>query len=145
MSEQPTDAAAAARELRVLFGRLRRRLMEVAPADGLSAPQASVLARLVKDGPSSGSVLAGAERVRPQSMAATIAALEEQGLIQRAPDPEDGRRQVVTLTEEGRRQAEGARAGREEWLAGALQERYTAAELGTIREAFDLLDRLVQP
>ncbi|MBO0826824.1 MAG: MarR family transcriptional regulator [Streptosporangiales bacterium] len=140
-----TSAVAAARDLRVLFGRLRRTLREVAATDDLSASQASVLARLVKDGPTSASVLAGAERVRPQSMATTLAALEERALIARAPDPEDGRRQVITLTAAGRDLADGARASREEWLTRALQDRYSARERATINEALGLLDRLVQP
>lgn len=135
----------AARDLRVLFGRLRRTLQQVAATEDLSASQASVLARLAKDGASSASVLAGAERVRPQSMAATLAALEERELIARAPDPEDGRRQVVTLTAAGRERAEGARATREEWLTRAVQERYSERERGVIVEALRLLDRLVQP
>lgn len=139
------SAVAAARDLRVLFGRLRRTLKEVAATDDLTASQASVLARLVKDGPSSASVLAGAERVRPQSMATTLAALEQRRLIARTPDPEDGRRQVIMLTATGRDRAEGARASREEWLTRALQERYSERERATIVEALGLLDRLVQP
>ncbi|HEX6446816.1 MAG TPA: MarR family transcriptional regulator [Streptosporangiales bacterium] len=138
------SAVAAARDLRVLVGRLRRTLRQAAATEELSGSQASVLARLAKDGPSSASVLAGAERVRPQSMASTIAVLESAGLITRAPDPEDGRRQVVTLTATGRERAEGARASRAEWLARAMQERYTEAERATIVEALGLLDRLNQ-
>jgi DNA-binding MarR family transcriptional regulator len=137
------SAVSAARDLRVLFSRLRRRLKEVATED-LSASQTSALARLAREGPTSASVLAGAERVRPQSMAAVLAALDEQGPIRRSPDPEDGRRQVVTLTEAGRERAEGARAVRDEWLVRALQDRYTDAERATIVEALALLDRLTR-
>ncbi|CCB72351.1 putative MarR-family regulatory protein (plasmid) [Streptantibioticus cattleyicolor NRRL 8057 = DSM 46488] len=145
MEEVSGTAVAAARDLRVLFSRLRRRLKEASATEDLTAPQTSVLARLVKDGPSSASVLAGAERVRPQSMATTLAALESHGLIARAPDPEDGRRQVVTLTPAGRERAEGVRATRDEWLARAFQDRYTDGERATITEALRLLDRLTQP
>lgn len=136
------SAVSAARDLRVLVNRLRRTLRHAAATEELTGPQASALARLAKEGPSSASVLAGAERVRPQSMAATIAVLESAGLITRAPDPEDGRRQVVTLTDTGRERAEGARAMRAEWLARAMQERYTEAERATIIKALGLLDRL---
>ncbi|WP_031469250.1 MarR family winged helix-turn-helix transcriptional regulator [Sciscionella sediminilitoris] len=144
MGEISTEAAKAAQDLRVLFSRLRRRLLDSAATEELNASQTAVLARLVKDGPSSASVLAGAERVRPQSMATTLAALEKHGLIERAPDPEDGRRQVITLTASGRKQGHGARASREEWLARSIQEHYTAAERATIIEAIALLDRVVQ-
>jgi len=100
------SAVTAARELRVLFSRLRRRLRGLAVDDDLTPSQTAVLTRLWKEGASSAGALAGAERVRPQSMATIVAALEQRGLIKRTPDPEDGRRQMVTLTGGGRRRAE---------------------------------------
>jgi DNA-binding MarR family transcriptional regulator len=141
--EKVSDSAAlAARDLRVVFSRLRRRLKELAAADDLTPSQTAVLARLIKDGPSSTSQLAGAERVRPQSMATTVAALEQRGLIQRAPDREDGRRQVITLTATGRKRAESARQVREEWLARAMQDTFSEQERHVIVEALALLERL---
>jgi DNA-binding MarR family transcriptional regulator len=137
------DVDTLAAELKVFYSRLRRRMQEHSATSGLPAPQASVLARLEKHGPASASQLAGAERMRPQSMATIVKALEAQALIARAPDPDDGRRQVITLTEPGRRLARGARATREEWLAHALDERYSDAERATIASALKLLDRLV--
>jgi DNA-binding MarR family transcriptional regulator len=136
------SAALAARDLRVVFSRLRRRLKELATADDLTPPQTAVLTRLIKDGASSTSQLAGAERVRPQSMATTVAALEQRGLIQRRPDPEDGRRQVITLTATGRKRAESVRQVREEWLARAMQDTFSEQERRVIVEALSLLERL---
>ncbi|MGY4708187.1 MarR family winged helix-turn-helix transcriptional regulator [Mycolicibacterium sp. CBM1] len=142
MGEVDESAIRAARDLRVVFSRLRRRLRAVATADDLTPPQTAVLLRLVKDGPASTSELAGAERVRPQSMAATVAGLDRHGLIVRVPDPHDGRRQVITLTPVGRRRAESDRKVREEWLVQAMQDRYTERERQTITEALELLGRL---
>jgi DNA-binding MarR family transcriptional regulator len=143
-TQAPSAAAAnAAQDLKVTISRLRRQLKEVGATEDLSASQASVLARLALIGPASASELAGAERIRPQSMAPILKALEGRGLIGRAPDPTDGRRQIISLTASGRDRAQGARAMRDEWLAGALQERYTDAERATIIEALALLDRLV--
>lgn len=138
------SAAAAARDLRVMFSRLRRQLRDLATDDDLTPSQTAVLIRLWKEGPSSASVLAGAERVRPQSMATIVAALEQRGLIERTPDPEDGRRQLISLTTTGRRRAESNRQVREEWLARALHNRYSERERRTILDALALLDRLTE-
>lgn len=136
------SAATAARDLRVVFSRLRRRLRDVAVDGDLTPSQTAVLTRLWKEGSSSASALAGAERVRPQSMAAIVAALGQNGLIERTPDPEDGRRQVVSLTKAGRARAESHRQAREEWLTRMLQDRYTESERRTILAALCLLERL---
>ena len=136
------SAVGAARDLRVVFSRLRRRLTDLATADDLTPSQTAVLIRLAKDGPASTSQLAGAERVRPQSMATTLAGLDRHGLIQRRPDPDDGRRQVITLPAEGRRRAESGRQVREEWLVRAMQDNYSEQERGLIVEALVLLGRI---
>jgi len=138
------SAVLAARDLRVLFSRLRRRLRSLRVDDDLTPSQTAVLTRLWKEGASSASVLASAERVRPQSMATIVAALEQRGLIERTPDPEDGRRQVVSLTARGRRRAESDRRAREEWLARAIQERYSEKERRVILDALSLLERLTE-
>ncbi len=125
-----------------MFSRVRRKLSEVATADDLTPSQTAVLIRLVKDGPASTSQLAGAERVRPQSMATTLAGLDRHGLIGRKPDPDDGRRQLITLTPRGSRHAESDRKVRDEWLVQAMQHRYTERERQVINEALSLLQRL---
>ncbi|HTZ14240.1 MAG TPA: MarR family transcriptional regulator [Mycobacterium sp.] len=136
------SAAAAARDLRVMFSRLRRQLREVSTGSDLTPSQTAVLTRLWKEGPSSASALAAAERVRPQSMATILAGLTGHGLLRRAPDPDDGRRQVISLTAAGRRRAESERQVREEWLARAMQERYSERERRVILDALSLLQRL---
>ncbi len=143
MGQVSESALTAARDVRVTFGRLRRRLRQFAAADDLTPSQTAVLLRLAKDGPASTSQLAGAERVRPQSMAATVAGLDQHGLVARAPDPTDGRRQLITLTSLGHRRAEIDRKAREGWLARAFEDRYTEAERLAVIEALALLDRLL--
>jgi DNA-binding MarR family transcriptional regulator len=136
------SAVKAARDLRVVFSRLRRRLKEVATGEDLTPSQTAVLIRLWKDGPASTSQLAGAERVRPQSMAATLTGLDRQSLIQRESDPNDGRRQLITLTTAGRRRAVSDRRVREEWLVRAMQDKYSERERGVILDALALLERV---
>ncbi|MFJ8330335.1 MarR family winged helix-turn-helix transcriptional regulator [Streptomyces sp. NPDC094437] len=139
------SAARAAQDLRVVFSRLRRRLREVAEDDALTPPQVSALTLVGKHGAATASALATAEGVRPQSMATTLTALDRHGLIRRNPDPDDGRRQLVTLTDAGRLRIEGDQQAREEWLTRALQDRYTEEERGAVLDGLALLERLTRP
>ncbi|MEW1830921.1 MarR family transcriptional regulator [Streptomyces sp. NPDC088196] len=136
------SAARSARDLRIVFSRLRRRIREVATDEDLTPSQESALTLVGKHGAATASALASAEGVRPQSMAATLAALDQHGLIRRGPDPEDGRRQLVTLTEAGRARIEDNRQVRGEWLARAFEDRYTEQERRTILDALALMERL---
>jgi len=144
VDEIAESALRASAEVRGVVGRLRRRLREVAADDGLSPSQVAVFSRLAKEGDSSASVLAVAEGVRPQSMAAILGALDAAGLIERRPDPEDGRRQLITLSAAGRERAAGDRQARAEWLARRLHEDFTEPERQTLIAAAALLERLVQ-
>lgn len=153
MDQKPTEApegvsasaGRAARDLRVVFSRLRRRIREVAREDDLTPSQVSALTLVGKHGAATASALAAAEGVRPQSMATTLAALEQHGLVLRSPDPADGRRQLVTLTEDGRERIEGNRQVRAEWLTRALDDRFTEDERQTLIEALALMERLSRP
>jgi DNA-binding MarR family transcriptional regulator len=136
------SAVRAAREVRVVVSRLRRRLKETYDTGDLTPSQTSLLSRLDKDGPATASALAAAERVRPQSVAATLSVLEERGLIERRPDPDDGRRQLVSVTVAGREFLSDRRRVGEEWLARALDERFTESERHAVIEAMVLLERL---
>ncbi|WP_405060589.1 MarR family transcriptional regulator [Kribbella sp. NBC_01505] len=141
--EVSASAVQAASEVRVVFGRVRRRLKEQTE-DDLTPSQTSVLRRIDKGGPASASELAAVERVRPQSMAAILASLRELDLIQRHPDPLDGRRQVVSLTSAARRRLQGDRRARQEWLSATLEAECTEAERQTILEALAILDRVLE-
>ena len=141
------SAARAAQDLRVAFSLLRRRIREVSEKQDLTPSQVSALTLVSKSGAATAtaSALAATEGVRPQSMAATLAALDQYGLIQRNPDPGDGRRQLVTLTEAGRERVEGTREARSAWLAHAFEERCTEEERQTVIAAMALLERLTRP
>src|SRR4051812_9527016 len=122
IGELTESAVRAAHDVRVGLSRLRRRLRESDDRRELTPSQTSVLSRLHLDGPATASALAAAERVRPQSVAATLAVLEERALVERRPDPHDGRRQVVSLTPAAHALLADTAAAREEWLTRALQE-----------------------
>ena len=138
-------AARTARELRSVVGQLRRRLLEQSDNHELTPSQTALLSRLGKHGPATASTLAAAERVRPQSVAATLGVLEERGYVVRTPDPDDGRRQLVTLTPAGDEVFEGRRQAGHEWLVHALSDRLDTEELRTLTHAIALMERLTQP
>jgi len=144
MAETPASAIKVAGELRAVVSRLRRRFREVAGVGDLTPSQTSVLSRLAKNGPATATELAAAERVRPQSTTAILGAIEQHGYIRRTPDPHDGRRQLISLSEAGVEFVEGTRREREEWMAHALATDFTEPERQTILAALALLDRLAE-
>src|ERR1700752_22306 len=93
------DVAAA---LHVSMGLLLRRLRQVREGGGLSVAGAPALARPDRNGPAASSELARVEQISPQSMGATLSALEARGLVESGPDAQDGRRGVLSVTAGGR-------------------------------------------
>lgn len=140
-SESPPLAALVG-ELRVVIGKLVRRVREQAPTGDFTNSQKSVLLRLERDGPATVSMLARAESVRPQSMRMTVAALEAAGAVSGKPDPEDGRQTFISLTPAFVKLARTGRAAREDWLFRALQEQLTAREHEQLAVAVKLLGKL---
>src|ERR1700753_1473883 len=110
----------AVAELKLSVGLLVRRVRAVANTRELSWSQALVLARLERAGPSTTAELARLESVKPQSMGATLAALEEEGLVQRKPHPTDGRQFLFSLTRDGVATRKAVSAAKHEWLGAAI-------------------------
>jgi DNA-binding MarR family transcriptional regulator len=138
-TEDPTTGLA--HDLRETLGRVVRR-MRAEP--GPSVGRLAVLSRLDRGGHASISDLAGAERMRPQSMAQTVRDLEADGLVSRRPDPADRRRAFVELTASGLELLQATRARRESWLTEALERELDPEERDLLRQALALLDRLVE-
>jgi DNA-binding MarR family transcriptional regulator len=125
-------------------GLFKRRLRQT-PAEGeLSLPESSALRRLERGGPATVTVLARAEQISVQSMGATLSALEARGLIERHPDPADGRRSVMSVTEAGLAALNDKRNARIAQLARALAAGFTPAELDQLMAAAPLIERLAE-
>ena len=88
--------------------------------------------------------LASVERVQPQSLTRTLSRLESDVLIGRAPDPADGRRSLLAITQAGQTALRTEMEQRDSWLAAAMTEHLTSTEIGLLRLAADLLDRLAE-
>jgi DNA-binding MarR family transcriptional regulator len=141
MPRPSAQVVTAASELRLVLGQLVRRLRA---EYSFPVAQASVLSRLDREGAQATSDLAAGERVRPQSMAQTLAELEAAGLIERRPDPVDRRRVLIELTTLGRERVLEARGRREDWLAAAIAAELDPDEQRTLLAAVPLLQRLSQ-
>lgn len=144
MGEVPPHVAENAGWIRGVVGQLHRRLRQVDNAGILTPSQSAVLNRLYREGPATQGELAAAEHVRQQSMAATLGVLDELGHLARTPDPADRRRVVIGLSDAGTGTVRGVFQHREEWLAQALVDELSPAELETVVRALPLLQRVAQ-
>ena len=104
-----------------------------------------MLAHLVREGFATVTTLAKMEGMRPQSMGATVSALEAAGLVCGAPDPNDGRQTLWSLTPACQEMIEANRAAKEDWLFRALRTKLTTEEQGTLATGVELLKRLLDP
>jgi DNA-binding MarR family transcriptional regulator len=138
------DVHQVAGALRVSIGLLLRRLRQTRTDGELTLPESSALTRLDRGGPATASALAKLEQISPQSMGATLGALEAKGLIERRPDPGDGRRAVLSVTEAGLRLIRDKRNARTEQFAKALSAEFTPAEIQLLAAASPLLERLAE-
>jgi DNA-binding MarR family transcriptional regulator len=144
MAEDPVvdDVAGALQSsVRLLVQRLRQ---TQAVEGDLTSSETSALARIDRVGPTTAAELARLERISPQSMGATLGALEERGLVRREPDPDDGRRLIMSLTDEGQQLLRRRRQARNELLSHALADGFTRAELAQLLVAAPLIERLAQ-
>ncbi|MHB1302047.1 MAG: MarR family winged helix-turn-helix transcriptional regulator [Acidiphilium sp.] len=136
-------AQALAAELRTVMGKLKRKLREQAHPGDFTMSQLSVLSRLDREGPATVTALARAEGMRPQSMGSIVAALEEAGLIAGAPNPDDGRQTILSLTPACRERIRAGRAAWDDWLFHAIQQNLAPAEQDDLARAVELLERIV--
>lgn len=143
-NQEDVRVAALARGIRSVSGKLKRRLREQGGVGDLTPSQIAVLLRLEKDGPATTSGLARAEAMRPQSMGTVIVALESAGLVRGAPDPRDGRKTLLSLTDTCRQWIGESRAARQDWLSHIIRARLSPHEQDQLATALTLLQRLVE-
>lgn len=136
-----TDEEVAAR-LRLSATRLHRRLRRHA-GDALTPSQTSALAAIDVHGPLTLGALADHEGVSAPSVTKVLAILEDDGLVQRAPDPADRRVNYVSVTPKGAALVEESRRRKTAWLTERVRE-LDADQRRALAEALDVLDVLSQ-
>jgi DNA-binding MarR family transcriptional regulator len=140
----PPTAAATAEDLHLVVGRIARALRRAHTVGDLTHSEASTMARLDRGGPASPGTLADEERVTPQAMATTVAALEAKGYVERRADPSDGRRAIVSLTDLGAAVRRDRRTESARRLEHGLTEALDTAELRLLAGVLPLLDRVAE-
>ncbi|WP_196222204.1 MarR family transcriptional regulator [Burkholderia ubonensis] len=141
-SRKPGAAAeTVVADLTLAVGQLIRRLRSEVDSSGLNLSQISALARLDQNGPMTTAELARTESMKPQSMKAVLAGLEEEGLVSRKPHPTDGRQILFQLTRAGLDTRRQRAVAKRAWLQAALAK-LDPEEMQTLVDAIPLIRRL---
>jgi DNA-binding MarR family transcriptional regulator len=135
-----TDSAA---QLRMAIVRMGRRLRQEAAgeAGGLTPTSTSALASIERFGPLTPSELAAIERVKRPTMTRTLGCLEREGLVERTPDPADGRSSLIAVNAAGRERLRRLRGRKNAYLARGMRE-LDAEDVRTLERAAEILDRI---
>jgi DNA-binding MarR family transcriptional regulator len=136
---QPDFTIDDANELRRAIGESVRVIRRSEPTP---EGQIEALGFLVRDGAHSIAALARLRKVRHQSMSATVADLEEQGLVKRAADPSDARGLLVSLTAAGSEMIAESRIRRSGRIFDAAHRALSPDERATLAAASAALDKL---
>ena len=143
-STQTGLARTLAADIRAVYRKLKLRYREHGGGNDLTPSQASVLLRLEMDSSATVSSLARAEGMRPQSMSAIVAPLQESGLVSGAPDTKDGRQTLMSLTPKCKKWLQEGRDARQDWLATIISQKLSVHEQEKLLAAVELLTRLVE-
>ena len=134
------DAVGEATGLGVAVIRIQRQLRARSASD-MTPSQSSALARVEQDGPLRLGALAELEGTTAATMSRVIDSLADRSLIERVPDPADGRASLVQLSPEGGALLHALRARYTEALRRALSD-LSPADRKVIREAIPVMARL---
>ncbi len=137
-TDEQTELAA---RLRLVVGRLHRRI-RIDGRESVPPLQLSTLVTVEQHGPLRLSELARREAVTPPTMSRVLAALDEQGLVVRTPDPHDARGVQVVLSDEGAARLAEVRSHRTALVARRLA-RLDDAERRSISAALPALEALL--
>lgn len=109
----------------------------------LTPTSAAALATVERHGPLTPSELAEIERVKRPTATRTLRVLSEAGLVDRAPDPADGRSALVSITAAGRDRLRRLRGRKNAYLARRMRD-LPADDLETLDCAAAILERLLE-
>ncbi|NLT05695.1 MAG: MarR family transcriptional regulator [Solirubrobacterales bacterium] len=131
-----------AARLRWALVRMARRLRQEA-GSGIGPSLTAALATVERHGPLTPSELAEREAIKRPAATRIVARLEEEGLVARSADPDDGRVALIAATAAGSELLAAARARKNEYLARRLAE-LDADDLAAVARTADVLERLLE-
>lgn len=138
----PNPSQDTATRLRIVVGKLSRRLGAPGAGSGFTPSQLSVLGTLTRQGPLRLSELAAVEGINPTMLSRIVGKLDDAGMITRRADDADRRAANVEITERGTAAFAAIRARRTAVLAAGLAE-LSPAHSDALAEALDALEALV--
>lgn len=145
MQPKATDIPLSERaaHLRTAIVRTARRLRQEAAAEtsGLTPTSVAALATIERHGPLTPSEIAAIERVKRPTITRTLGCLEREGLIDRAPDPADGRSSLVSVNGAGRERLRRLRGRKNAYLARRMKD-LSDEEVETLERAAEILERM---
>ncbi len=142
---QPNRLTESAARLRLAIVRTARRLRQEAAgaATALTPTSASALATVERHGPITPSELAEIERVKRPTATRTLGVLDDAGLVDRAPDPADGRSCLVSVNTAGRERLRRLRGRKNAYLARRMRD-LPDADLETLERAAEILEGILE-
>jgi DNA-binding MarR family transcriptional regulator len=137
-----TDSAA---RLRLAIVRTARRLRQEAASEatGLTPTSTAVLATIERHGPLTPSELAELERVRRPTVTRTLGCLDREGLIERTPDPADGRSTLISVNAAGRERLRRLRGRKNAYLARRMRD-LSPADVEALDRAATILEGMLE-
>lgn len=141
-ADNPSLTEAAAR-LRMAIVRTARRLRQEASTETtrLTPTSTAALATIERHGPLTPSELAELERVKRPTVTRTLNHLEREGLVERTPDPADGRSSLVSVNGAGRDRLRRLRGRKNAYLARRMRD-LSPDEVETLERAAAILERM---
>jgi len=141
-TDRLTDTAA---RLRMAIVRTARRLRQEAAGEGteLTPTAGSALATVERHGPLTPSELARIERIKRPTATRILRVLDEAGLVDRAPDPADGRSALIGVNAAGRERLRRLRGRKNAFLARRMRD-LPSEDVATLDRAATILERLLE-
>lgn len=143
MKQADIPLSERAAHLRTAIVRTARRLRQEAASEttGLTPTSVAALATIERHGPLTPSEIAEIERVKRPTITRTLGCLEREGLIDRTPDPADGRSALVGINGAGRERLRRLRGRKNAYLAKRMRD-LSAEEVETLERAAEILERM---